>query len=147
MKHSTDQLPRDIFPPPADALNKMKKPEKFEVLETHSRYSPAGIVSLEEGVELVTSAIRYCRHQNIRRLLVDSTGLVGFPPPMIHERYWFAKEWAHAARGGVIVALVAREELLDPHRFGVLVAKNNGMTSFASSGEKEAVDWLLAQKI
>lgn len=125
----------------------MKKPDKFETLEAYARYCPEGIVTLEEGVDLVTNTICYCRHQNIHRLLADSRRLVGFPPPMIHERYWFAKEWAHASRGGVIVALVAREELLDPHRFGVLVAKNNGMASFASADEKEALDWLLAQKI
>lgn len=125
----------------------MKKPEHFESLDTHSRYAPQGIVTLEAGVELVTGAIRYCRHQNIHRLLVSTTQLVGFPPPMVHERFWFAKEWAHASRGGVTIAMVAREELLDPHRFGVLVAKNNGLNNFATSDEKEALDWLLAQKI
>lgn len=124
----------------------MKQPEHFETLEKHARYAPEGIVTLEDGVALVTDAIRYCRHQNLHRLLVNTTRLVGFPPPMMHERYWFAREWAHASRGGVIVAMVAREELLDPHRFGVLVAKNNGLNSYAASDENEALDWLLAQK-
>lgn len=115
----------------------------MELKDAYAHYAPKGVVTLEQGVALVTEAIRFCRFHNIRRLLVDTTGLTGFPPPLIHERYWSAQEWAHAAKGSLELAMVAREENLDPHRFGVLVAKNAGLNAHASSSLEESLTWLL----
>ena len=119
----------------------------MKVLADYAHYSPLGEVTLPEGVALVTKSIRFCRAQKIPRLLVDTTGLIGFPPPQLHERYWFAKEWAHEAQGKMVVAMVAREEMIDPQRFGVLAARNAGLRSFISASESEALAWLLAEEI
>lgn len=123
----------------------MKQSEHMEIKAGYAHYAPKGVVTLEEGIALVTEAIRFCRFQKISRLLVDSTGLTGFPPPLIHERYWSAQEWAHAAKGALDLAMVAKEENLDPQRFGVLVAKNAGLNAHASSSLEECLAWLLAQ--
>ncbi len=117
----------------------------MEIKETYAHYAPKGVVTLEAGVALVTAAIQFCRLHKISRLLVDTTGLTGFPPPLIHERYWSAQEWAQAARGSLDLAMVAKEENLDPQRFGVLVAKNAGLNAHASSSLEECLGWLLAQ--
>jgi len=37
--------------------------------------------------------------------------------------------------------------LLDPQRFGVLVARNAGLRAFISSNENEALEWLLGQEV
>ncbi len=117
----------------------------MQEMPEYAHYSPRGEVTLSEGVALVTHAIRYCRDKNILRLLVDTTLLAGFPPPLIYERYWFAQEWADAAKGRLVVSMLAREEMIDPQRFGVLVARNAGLKAFVSSSENEALEWLLAQ--
>lgn len=125
----------------------MKLPNQMELQEGYAHFAPEGVVTLDEGVKLVTNAIKYCRFHNIYRLLVDTTKLTGFPPPMIHERYWLAQEWAHEARGGLILAVVAREENLDPHRFGVLAARNAGLRSYATTTVEDALAWLQTEKI
>jgi hypothetical protein len=124
----------------------MDIPEHMQVLASHAHYAPHGKVTLPEGVEFITRAIRFTRHQKIDRLLVDTTGLDGFPPPLIYERYWFAIEWAHEAKGTMIIAFVALPEMIDPQRFGVLTAHNAGLKCFVSASEDEARTWLLTEK-
>lgn len=118
----------------------------MQVLPDYAHYSPQGEVTLAEGITLVTKAIRFCRTEKIQRLLVDTTGLVGFPPPLIYERYWFAQEWGHEAKGMLVMSVVAREEMIDPQRFGVLAARNAGLESFVSTSADEALAWLLAHQ-
>lgn len=124
----------------------MNLPEHMQVMTDHAHYSPRGEVTLADGVALVTHAIRFCRERKISHLLVDTTGLIGFPPPMIYERYWFSQEWAHEAKGTLVMAIVAREEIIDPQKFGVLVARNAGLNAEVSTSLSEALAWLLAQK-
>ena len=121
------------------------KPEHFEVLEDHAVFRPSGQVSLEQAVHLVTSAITYAREQELRKLMVVTTGLTGFDPPDIATRYFFVHEWARAAGGRVCVAMVARPEMIDPHKFGVTVAGNAGLTSEVFDSEEEARAWLQRQ--
>jgi hypothetical protein len=44
------------------------------------------------------------------------------------------------------MAIVAREEIIDPQKFGVLVARNAGLNAEVSVSLSEALAWLLAQK-
>lgn len=101
-----------------------------------------GTVSLEEAVELVTSAIAFARENKIRNLLVITTGLAGFDSPSIIERYTFVSEWARASNGVVRVAMVARPEMIDPDKFGVTVAANRGLVGDVFTKEEEALAWL-----
>ena len=59
----------------------MNKPEHFEIMEDHAVFRPSGQVSLEQAVQLITSALVYAREQHIKKLLVVTTGLTGFEPP------------------------------------------------------------------
>jgi hypothetical protein len=124
----------------------MTLPEHMQVVTNYAHYSPRGEVTLSEGVALVTNAIRFCREKEIARLLVDTTSLIGFPPPMIYERYWFSQEWAHEAKSKLVISMVARKEMIDPQKFGVLVARNAGLNVEVSPSLSEALAWLLAQK-
>jgi AraC-like DNA-binding protein len=60
----------------------------FERLTGHAMFTPTGVVSMNEAVEVVAKSIIFARSRQIDRLLVDATGLSGFPSPSVVERYW-----------------------------------------------------------
>jgi hypothetical protein len=111
----------------------MSKPgaqlEYFEIVAGHSIFRPSGQMSLDQAVQLVTSAITFAREQHIRKIMVVTTGLTGFKPLDLVTRYFFIHEWARAAASRVCVAVVAKPELIDPQKFGVKVAANAGLIS------------------
>ncbi len=124
----------------------MKIPEHFEIMEDHAVFRPSCQVSLEQATKLVSSAIAFaCEHQ-IRKLLVVTTNLAGFEPPDIATRYFFLRDWAHAAQGKVCVALVARAEIFDFEKLGVLIAKTAGFQCDGFTSENEALAWLRSVK-
>jgi hypothetical protein len=125
----------------------MEVSKQIEVLPDHARFAPEGEVSMAELVALVTEAIRFCREQKIPRLLVDLSRLTGFRPQQLQERYWAVREWAQEAAGAVVIAVVAPEVIVDPQRFGEVVAANVGLRAFISSDKTEALSWLLAQEV
>ena len=117
-------------------------PEYFEIMEDHAVFRPFGQVSLQQAVQLVTSAIAFAREHHVPKLLVVTSGLTGFEPPSVITHYFCAKEWAEASRGAVRVALVARPEMTDPLKFDVMVAANNGLIGDVFTSEDEALAWL-----
>jgi hypothetical protein len=125
----------------------MDLPKQMKILGDHARFAPEGEASVAELVALVSQAIRYCREQKISRLLADVRGLTGYGQPQVHERYWAVREWAREANGALVLCVLAQEGLLDPQRFGVLVARNAGLRAFISSNENEALEWLLGQEV
>ena len=121
----------------------MDIPEHFEMAEGYACHRPVGQVSLQEAIDLISRAIAFSRDHQIRRLLVNATGLTGFEPPGTWERFWLATQFAEAARSAVKVALVTRAEMIDPQRFGVTVARNRGLLAQVFTSEGEAWAWLL----
>ena len=115
-------------------------------MENYTRFVVEGEISIEEIIDRVAAAIRYCREKKIPRLLVDLTRLKVSHAPLTHERYWAARRWAAEAGSTLVVAAVAQKELIDVERFGLLVAQNADMRAFISSDENEAVAWLLTQE-
>ena len=120
----------------------------FSIEGDHAEYRPTGQVSIPQMVKLVASAIAFAREQQLRKLLVVTSGLVGFEPPALATRFFFIQEWARVAQGVVKVAMVARPEMIDPQKFGVTVAVNAGLSSdiFETESEKEALTWLKSRK-
>ena len=114
----------------------------FEIVDDHAEYRPTGQVSLDKAVQMVAAAIALTREQNLRKLLVVTSGLTGFEPPDIVTRYFFVREWARAADRVVRIAMVARPEMIDPQKFGVTVAANNGLIADVFESEKDALAWL-----
>jgi hypothetical protein len=101
-----------------------------------------GETSLVEAVDFVRRAIDYCRRQAVVKLLVDASGLGGFPIPTLVDRFLAVEEWAHAADGMVIVVLVVRPEYIHPERFGVKVAAHLGLSANVFASETDARRWL-----
>lgn len=108
-------------------------------------YRPVGSVSFDEVVALVRAAIAAARSNQARDLLVDATALTGFSSPDTFQRFLAVVEWAEEARGSVRLAMVARPEMIDPHKFGVTVAVNRGLVSNIFTTEREARAWLDAR--
>ncbi|MCX6899993.1 MAG: hypothetical protein NT105_15010 [Verrucomicrobia bacterium] len=120
----------------------MSELQHFEVVGDHAEFRPSGQVSLDQMAQLVASAIALAREQHVRKLLAVTCGLTGFKSPDTFDRYYFIHKWAEASDHGVRVALVALPEMIDPQKFGVLVASNIGFIADIFASEAEALAWL-----
>jgi len=120
-------------------------PEHFLRCEGYASFDPVGVVTLEKAVSLVSSALIFARDQNIRLLLIDATGLSGFPSPSVADRYWIVRQWAADSKNRVEVAFALQRHLIDPDRFGIQVAVNLGMRADVFDSRAEALTWLLSR--
>lgn len=122
----------------------MNTPEHFEIAEGYACYRPVGEVSLQKAIDWVSTVITFAVDQQITKLLIDSMKLTGIEPPLAWERFRMGERFAYAARGSAIkVVLVARQEMIDPERFGMTVARNRGLLANVFTSEAEALAWLL----
>ncbi|MGH8045703.1 MAG: hypothetical protein ACREKL_00530 [Chthoniobacterales bacterium] len=120
----------------------MSELQYFKILEDHGEYRPVGRVSLDQMTQLVASALTFAREQHVKNLLVVTSDLIGFEPPLLPERYFFVKTWARAAGRTVRAAFVALPKMIDEQKFGVTVAENNGFAADIFPTEEEALAWL-----
>ena len=95
-------------------------------------------------MDLGAAAIALARSQRVNKLLLVTTGLTGFETPSSSDRFFLAHEWSAASAGAVKIACVARRELIDPKKFGVMVARNRGEEVDVFTTEEEALAWLLS---
>ena len=119
--------------------------DNLEVIEGIGRFRPRGECSLVEAVELITHAIAYCRQQDVNKLLVNATGLVGLPIPSLIDRFLMAEMWAQEAQGLVAVALVVPAEYMHPRKFGIKVAADFGLVADVHTSETDALSWLASR--
>ena len=122
-----------------------RAPENFEVRPNYSYYRPTGQVSLEQATQLMTRALEYALAQNIKKLLVNATDLA-MPIPTLPDRFFAVREWAQVAGGRVRLSVVLSPEIIDPEKFGVLVARNAGLMANIFTSEPEALEWLLSNR-
>jgi CheY-like chemotaxis protein len=120
----------------------MDDPDNFTREDRCGLYRPTGSVSFDGAVALVRAAIAAARRNGLPDLLVDTTALTGFASPDTFGRFLAAVEWATEAKSGVRLAMVARQEMIHPQKFGVLVAANRGLMSNIFPTEAEARAWL-----
>jgi hypothetical protein len=123
----------------------MDKLEHFEVIGKRGFYRPSGKASFEQAVDRVAAAMRHARSLGLQSLLVNSTAFTGLTPPDIFARHDLAVKWAEGAGPGLHVALVARPELIDPEKIGVLMAQTRGASGDVFRTEAEAICWLDAR--
>ena len=108
-------------------------------------YRPVGSVAFDEVVVWVRAAIAAACSNEAASLLVDTTVLVGFSSPDTFQRFLAAVAWAEEANGRLRLAMIARAEMIDPQRYGVIVAANRGLVSNIFTTEEEARAWLDAR--
>ena len=121
-------------------------PDHLEVVDGRGYFRPIGSMSLEAAAELVTVALAHARAKGIKELLVNATGITGFPPPTLSERYFIVENWARVVRGAVRVAIVLRPEYIDPQKFGVTVAFNRRLIADVFELEAPALAWLASRE-
>jgi hypothetical protein len=92
----------------------------------HAVFRPCGHVTLAQVAEMVEESIELAKARRVRRLLDVITGLDGFPSPTLTERFQIVEGWAGASAGRIKFALVIEPWLINPERFGVMVARNRG---------------------
>lgn len=118
----------------------------FEQVGSRGFYRPLAQVSFEQAVDMVARAMATARELNLADLLVNTTGFSGFTPPSVFARYDMAAKWAQSAGAALRVALVARPELIDPQKIGVLMVQNRGASGDVFLNEAEALAWLDARR-
>ena len=117
----------------------------FEPVGKRGFYRPNGTVTFERAVDLVAEAMRLARSLGLNDLLVNTTGFTGLQPPSIFARHALAVKWAESGGSGLMVAIVARPELIDPEKIGVLMAQNRGASGDVFATEAAALAWLDAR--
>jgi len=125
--------------------NPMRAIKDFEQVGTRGFYRPIAQVSFEQAVDMVAQAIVGARDLGLVDMLVNTTGLTGFTPPSVFARYGMSTKWAQTAGSTLRVAMVARVELIDPQKIGVLMLQNRGGIGDVFTNEAEALAWLDAR--
>jgi hypothetical protein len=105
-------------------------------------FRPVGKHTLVSIVDAVKSAIAQCRELRICRLLVVTHKVTGVSPPTLVDRFLAVEDWAHVAKGQVVVGLAISAANIHPQKFGVKVAASLGLTLDAFATEAEALEWL-----
>jgi len=123
----------------------MNAAQGFDMIDDIATFRPRASMSIDQAIWLVKSAIESAREQQIRKLLVVASDLEGFESPSIATRHMMVREWAGAAGGAVQVAVVAKPEMIDPQRFGVVVAAAQfGALTNVFTTDTDALAWLRA---
>jgi hypothetical protein len=130
----------------------MKELDGFVVEDGRGFYRPVGYVAFDEVIALVSAAIEAARRNHVRDLIVDTTALTLIRSPRTIQRYLAAVTWSDEAKGDVRLAIIAKEEMIDPRecgetgKIGVRVATKRGLVSDIFTTEAVARAWLDAQR-
>ena len=119
--------------------------EHFKQLGSRGFYRPVAEVSFEQAVDMIADGIRTARELGLADIMASTIGLTGFSPPSVFGRHALALKWAQSAGTSLRVALVARIELIDPQKIGVLMFQNRGGNGDVFSNETDAIAWLDAR--
>ena len=102
----------------------------------------SGRYTLQNAIHRIRDTIAEASAKRIRKLVVVITEATGFEVPGVGMRASMIREWADAGAGVVRIAMVCRQEFIDPERFGVAFAANLGITANVFESEPEALEWL-----
>ena len=119
--------------------------EHFKQIGSRGFYRPVAEVSFEQAVDMIAEGIQTARELGLADIMASTIGLTGFSPPSVFARHALALKWAQSAGTSLRVALVARIELIDPQKIGVLMFQNRGGIGDVFSNETEAIAWLDAR--
>lgn len=121
----------------------LQKLEAIEYKDGICQYRPRGRHSLVDAVDLISRVIAHCRDHGVSRLLIDASGLEDLPIPSLVDRFLMVEDWAQAAQGTVVAALVVPAKYIHPRKFGVKVAASFGLVCDVYTTEAAAMEWLL----
>lgn len=110
-----------------------------EMLDDIAVVRPRGCMTLEQAIPRITAAIGAARAQGVRKLLLVTTQLEGLRAPGDGTRVFMSREWAVAAGGTVSIAVVARPEMIDSQRIGIVVPNGFGASAEVFTLEADAL--------
>ena len=128
--------------PPMPRVGDASPDNRLQVMDGTGYFRLVGPWGFQGAVQAIAAAVALARDNDIRRMLVVTTGATGFEPPSMADRHGMVREWAHASMGRVSIAMVVPPAFIDPERFGVVAAANFGMASNVFGCEAEALTWL-----
>src|SRR5205809_324983 len=96
----------------------------FEQTGRRGFYRPVAVVTFDQAVTMCADAMQHARALNLTDLVLNTMGLNGFAPPDIFARYEMVNRWVSSAGASLSVAVVARPEIVDPQKIGLLMAQN-----------------------
>jgi hypothetical protein len=120
----------------------MRPLKDFEQVGTRGFYRPLAQVNFEQAVDMVAHAMANARDLGLTDMLANTIGLTGFGPPSVVALYGMAQKWVQNAGATLRVALVARPEIIDPQKIGVLMMQNRGGNGDVFTSEVDALAWL-----
>jgi len=109
--------------------------------EGYARLAPEGFVTVPSLVDILQAAMRDCQAAGEPALLVDLRRAAN-PALSTTDRYDLAEGVAHFWARAIRLAVLAREDQIDPRRFGLQVARNRGLVLGLFLHEEEAIAWL-----
>jgi hypothetical protein len=115
---------------------------RFEMLGGIAIFRVHGDFPFATAMQSVTAAIASAQNQRISKFMIVTLELSTIKPPSIAMRHFLAREWATTAGASMRVAVVAKPEMIDPQKLGVMVARNFGATADAFTSEADAIAWL-----
>jgi hypothetical protein len=95
----------------------------------------------DRAIDQVAQLIRDTVANGHPHLLLDVRA-AAFESPSIVDRMRMVRQWAEAADGRLRIVVVARPEFIDPERFGVVMARNFGLSVQVYEREEDAFAWL-----
>ena len=110
---------------------------QYAQLTCHGHYDKQGLL------DLLNEALEYAARNGVQAVLVDINDVVG--EPSTAERFEIGEAFAEIQLGKetiVAIAVVGREPLIDPERFGETVALNRCAVGKVFTDMAEAVSWL-----
>ena len=118
--------------------------DDLEIKEGYAAFRPVRLDSLRETLDVINAALRFCAEHKIKRVMVNATALTGIVMPTVTDRYFAVKEFAASADHGTKFVLVIEPALIDPKKFGVTAAMNQGLDANVFPTESEAIAWLIS---
>ena len=116
---------------------------EFEAREEFLHCRARGMYSFEEGCLLIRGVLAEADQRGATKVLVDGLQMGGSPTMV--ERYalseFLAREMVELGISPRL-AFLGKEPLVDPNRFGEIVARNRGVRMKTVEEMEDAVRWL-----
>jgi hypothetical protein len=126
----------DIIARPSEEWTPFLIVDRMAVLRLSGHYL------LSDAVRAAKATILAAKSHRIGDVLINATEITGFDPPSVAARHALVRELAFAADSAVRLAAVLRRDMIDPHKFGVVAARNFGFIIDVFACERDAVEWL-----
>ena len=107
-------------------------------------FKPTGPASAERAASLLAEAMGECRRAGAAALLADLRGLTHTPLTSA-DLFTFGHELALSSDRTIKLALLVRQDQIDPEAFAQKVARNRGLFFERFTDESAAAEWLHLQ--